>query len=601
MKRNELTIPRHRACTSVTILLLCGLTCLFSSCEKDLERQGAGRKIAVKISLTGSDYADVTRSSTAQAPKAETVEILLGDGLYVSATLAETPTDELRATVNLAEGQKVRLAAFESGTNTQEGVTTNYIYSGGTLGPADPAAPLMVEEGVSYEIVAYSYYNETANYPATTAINSSNQLLWGKSVAKVITQADPSVSLTMTQRFAQVKVSVSSANLTGTPNITSIGTVTVVSGGNRCNLTEHSGEMVTGTPPAVQTVSGWTPNLPSVTITSAPRLIYPVASDTFTTVTVGNITVNGAPYSDLTTTFSQELLGGRSYTLTMDLRFTRWAGSNIYWDGSKMTFYPAGHVGDENLYQGLYFKWGSMIGVSGGHIPNNTRLYNLDPATIQIYYPTGPDATDWSAGFVSPSYADYASIPSLTDVAVFLPGFDNDFVTSMEVDYTDKFGDICRRIDPDYRLPTLAEFGGNGPYSFYVANTSYPPSESIGWYIGRTADGTPIEMYNPITTITDKDDGTYVFNHTYGADYIRDKFATYKGGRFPFPGYISYSSVINSLGILTGLGTSAGYATSSAYDNTNNCHRAVLLQTSIHLGNPDERDVGFTIRCIKND
>jgi hypothetical protein len=133
----------------------------------------------------------------------------------------------------------------------------------------------MVEENVSYEIVAYSYFNETTNYPAASNINSSNQLLWGKSAAQVITQSNRTVSITMEQKFAQIKVSISTAKVTGTPNITAISNVAVASEGNRCNLTVYNGNLVTGTPTA-QPVTF--PTLNAQTITSAVRRIYPAAT-----------------------------------------------------------------------------------------------------------------------------------------------------------------------------------------------------------------------------------------------------------------------------------------------------------------------------------
>jgi hypothetical protein len=443
----------------------------------------------------------------------------------------------------------------------------------------------MVEEGVSYEIVAYSYYNETVNYPVTTNINSSNQLLWGKSAAKVITQADPSVSITMTQRFAQVKVSISAASMVHF-NITAIGTVTITSGGNRCNLTEHSGELVAGTPPATQTVSGWTPNLPSSVITSAPRTIYPVATGSSTTVTVGGLAIDGMPYSysNIISTFSQELLGGHSYTLTLDFQATRWAGSNIYWDGSKMTFYPAGHVGPENFYQGLFFKWGSMIGIATGNTANGEVLV---PATTSVYYPTGPNATDWSGGFL-----DYTSIQALSGT-ISSPGPSNDYVTTMAFDYTNKFGDICRRINSDYRLPRSEEFGETRN----VANSLYRwsgtlPADSLGWYRGLT-NGGGYMLVTGLSGATGSSDGKFSLNLTYGGN-ARNGFATYLGGTFPFAGYIDSSGLVNYMG-------SWGTYLSSSAQTGNWCFHILADAAGIYLNGQSYRTEGYSIRCIKNN
>jgi hypothetical protein len=137
----------------------------------------------------------------------------------------------------------------------------------------------------------------------------------GKSAAQVITQSNRTVSITMEQKFAQVRVSISSADLTGTPAITAISNVAIASGGNRCDLTVHNGNLVTGTSPAAQPVTFSTLN--TSTITSAYRRIYPVATGARTDLTIGSISLAGTPYTNLTATFNQELLGGRSYTLTV--------------------------------------------------------------------------------------------------------------------------------------------------------------------------------------------------------------------------------------------------------------------------------------------
>jgi hypothetical protein len=398
MKRKSETISRHILCAGVAVGTLCVLTTLFSSCEKELAGEGSGKKIAVNISLYSSDFTDAPRSNNSQLSQAETVEVSLGrdDGVYMRATLAEIPVDdpdagELRATTNLATNQRVRLAAFKTGTSTQEGSTTDYIYSGGKLNPAGVSGPLLVEENQSYEIVAYSYFNDVTNYPATTNINSANQLLWGMSAAKTVTQSNREVSITMAQKFAQVKVAISTANLAGTPNITAISGVTIASGGNRCNLTVYNGNLVTGTPPATQALTFSTLN--ASTITSTARRIYPVEAEQSTTLTIGSITINGTAYANLEAFFNKELLGGHSYTLTVDLRKSDvvFAGSNIYWDGTKMTFKPAGYVGKETFYQGLFFKWGSLVGISPAGPVTSTTV----TASTKIYYPTSNTA--WSA------------------------------------------------------------------------------------------------------------------------------------------------------------------------------------------------------------
>lgn len=58
-----------------------------------------------------------------------------------------------------------------------------------------------------------------------------------------------------------------------------------------------------------------------------------------------------------------------------------WAGSNIYWDGSKLTFDDVGDHSQEN-YQGVFFQWGSLWGIApnGSHLSawsTNITVYKL--------------------------------------------------------------------------------------------------------------------------------------------------------------------------------------------------------------------------------
>jgi hypothetical protein len=563
--------------TSIATGVLCSLLCLLSSCEKELAGEGSGRKVAVNISLDSSGFVDATRSSVAQTPKSETTFIPLGDGLYINATLTEEPVDELRAVVNLVEGQKVRLTAFKGATSEQES-TADYVYSGGKLNPVSD--PLRVEENANYNIVAYSYYNETAVYPSTTNISSSNQLLWGTSGQKYITATDATVSITMVQKFAQAKVSISTTQITGTPNITAVGSVTIVSGGNRCTLSVWDGTLSAGIAPT-QSVTFST--LGSPTITSNLRTIYPVTAGATTTVTVSSISIEGFANAPIgTATFNQAFLEGHSYVLTLDLKRALFAGSNIYWDGSQLTFEPHGYA-TKSFYQGVYFKWGSMIGISAA---------GIFIASAKIYYPTGDNTWSTDGATVSTLYTSPDDIPhmNMALAASHGTGRSNDYVTNgyaldnngEAFNYTDKLGDICRRINPDYRLPRSEEFG-------IISGSSWGSSSgAAGWYKGTDVNGVPITFpTTPIATTTN-DEGTTVIDYdNFGAG-----FATYLGVIFPAAGY-RWPSLVQ-------IGLNAHYWSSSIsgtsvmfsmfYDSSNLYPAYTVVQENF----------GHSVRCVKN-
>jgi hypothetical protein len=589
MERKAITIPRHIIYMSV-ILFSCALTGLFASCEKELAGEGSGRKIAVNISLDSSESVDDMRSSVAQTPKSETAIIPLGNGRYINATLTEMPvddptSDELRAAANLVEGQKVRMAAFQNTTSTQESAA-DYIYSGGKLNPV--STPLMVEEDADYNIVAYSYYNETEDYPVIENISSEKQLLWGTSGQKYITATDAAVSFRMLQRFAQAKVSITTTHLSGTPNITAVSGVEIASGGNRCNLSVWNGLLSTGTSPVTQTVNFST--FGSHTVTSAPRMIYPVAAGQTTTVTVGSIAVDGfAPMTNLVAAFNQTFLGGRSYVLTLDLKETAFAGSNIYWDGSKMDFKPAGYVGPENFYQGLYFRWGSMVGMLA------TANAGVTPAN-PVYYPIDDNTWSTNGTILSFLYSDQTDILSMNTALAASHGslgIANDYVTNgyaadnngEAFNYTDQWGDICRRINPDYRLPRGEEFSvsaGNCPWG--------PASEALGWYRGTDATGGAI-TFQDLTPNGTNAQGTSVMDYdNFGAG-----FCTYQGiVKFPAAGVRHYVASAHMLSF----GYDGCYWTSSV-EYSSAAHALHFNSSSVWVSSANS-GWGYSVRCVKN-
>jgi hypothetical protein len=357
--------------------------------------------------------------------------------------------------------------------------------------------------------------------------------------------------------------------------MTNLGTVKIISGGNRCNLTVHNGTMVTGLPPVDQTVSAWTPTLPTTTVTSAYRRIYPAEASDPTTVTIGSMTVNGTVFSNLIATFNQALLGGSSYTLTIDLNKTIYAGSNVYWDGSKMTFKPAGYVGQENFYQGLFFKWCSMIGISpAGAAPSPVT------ASTPIYYPTS--AIGWSANSATintlyGSAGNYASIPDKLGVTITST---SDYVTPLGFDYANYWGDICRRINAGYRLPRAEEFN------------------LAAWYMGTDVAGVSIGYPSDVIT-TNQHDGTSLLDYDqYSNPNVHSASVVSMGTVFPASGVRSYAGVD---GELIGVGNQCWYMTGSAYNGVEYQWAMTFSSGRGYAGNGwTYRNTGMSVRCVKN-
>jgi hypothetical protein len=76
----------------------------------------------------------------------------------------------------------------------------------------------------------------------------------------------------------------------------------------------------------------------------------------------------------------------KSYTIAVKLykkTSYKFAGSNIYWNGSELTFFPHGE-NDYTKYLGVLFKWGSLIGVSPARTDGNVKFHRRLPQGLRL-------------------------------------------------------------------------------------------------------------------------------------------------------------------------------------------------------------------------
>ncbi|SBW06702.1 conserved exported hypothetical protein [uncultured Dysgonomonas sp.] len=137
-----------------------------------------------------------------------------------------------------------------------------------------------------------------------------------------------------------------------------------------------------------------------------------------------------------------------------------WAGSNIYWDGSKFAFDDVGDAFHER-YQGVYFRWGSLWGIDPRDL-NNT--WNAE----QRYIYKWGESPQTGIGFDEIPYDN--STKTVTP-----PGSLYDRHSLIEKHNPTKgIGDICKYITErsggtyhgkKWRMPTANEFGSFSDYS----------------------------------------------------------------------------------------------------------------------------------------
>jgi hypothetical protein len=430
-----------------------GVVLLLSACEKDISGK-LGYRVAVNFSTGAAGYDAVDeamRSFSIQEPEPETVVVPMGNDLYLYATLApdragELCSDELRAEVGLKTNQKIRFAAFMP-DGTQEGATANYTYNGSNLVP-NSGAPLTVEpDGTIYRFAAYSYYGDPETAPDETDIIPNKDLVWNAVNQSVTTTASTqTVNINMKHKFSRVRVKVDAHTIaTAIPTISNVQIV----GGKKVDLTDIRQGTVeaTGTEAAQSVDFSGTSNV----LLSDYYVYYP----SVTGVKIGSIKLTigseDKTFSSLTAHFNKTLVEGKSYTLVLDIKELIWAKSNIYWDGDELMFSESGN----SDYQGVFFKWGSLVGISpvGG-----------DADALTLYIPP-VSGGNWETCSASDSpWGNYNNIPRITSVNGSTDWTFPYLYTLGSSGYDSYTGDICAYLtNRIWRMPTVSEYNSFRP------------------------------------------------------------------------------------------------------------------------------------------
>jgi hypothetical protein len=518
-----------------------GLTFLLLSCEKDVLERGSGEKVAVIFAVNNEDYAadEAMRSFGEGEPETKVVPLI--DDIYLYATLRPDTSEvsgEFRGMEeSLAPNQRVFLAAYAPG-GTSPLETAQYTYIGGKL-VADNDEPLGVEPG-TYDFVAYSYYKSSED-PATSNIDPVKDLVWGRQVNRTIgtaSDAARTVTIKMTHKFSRATVNMKVSGISGA-TITALNVQ--LGGGKRVTLTVHDGTISPGAD--VAQTFGWS-TIPASEVFGVARTVYPVASPTKVTIVSMTVRIGAVdhPVSNHLIEFNTALAVGSSYVLDVNLKHTPWAASNIYWDGSKMTF-DVTHTNNK-YYQGVYFQWGSLVGVA----PTGGSM--TDPI---LYIPIGGGNWESTPKGVLTTFGDPRLVPWETATSATNSASENFLHNQAFTTYT---GDICKYINSAWRMPNAAEFGTAASYGSWISGNA-----------SSNAAGT----------------GTVTAGRNYTAG----------GVFFPASGYglMAYSWAG------TNLGTEGYYWSGSAYD----AERGRNLQiTSAVTVTYIPRQTLYSVRCIRN-
>ena len=495
---------------SIIIILLCGLTTLLSSCEEIIEGKSlSGKMVTVRFSLdhnsSGGDEA-ITRNYGAGSTKPETAVIPLDDNLFMYITLSEDNAVRTRSLETLVAGSKVRVVAYKDNFTTTTFSSIHTVQSDGSL---VPGVLEVAADGV-YTFVAYGYNDGTTPVPfpdfhsGTVTNLVANEFVCGIVPGIMVDPTLAHVHIPMKRMYSNVKVRAETNLGTGADQgFQSIGTVNITPYYTDPTLSLPEGVLLLSVPDYTPlALAGWTPDPvssspPFMTLISATGGL--VCADyfaedhqikvEFSSLTVGGVhfpkTVNDALPSVI---FHIEV--NKDYTLLVTFSTLEFAVSNIYWDdmAEKLTFEPAvsdggvmGNPDNKQNYQGVYFKFGSLVGIS----PRDAN-FDVGSDTVNgtdgtpVYVPDDINLRTWKKTNVVAAYdagATWNSIrPAAAGMAIPIDP-NNRFMMEAAQNQPDKWadrtGDICQYIDNRYRLPTAYELWGAfegdtiTPYPYY--------------------------------------------------------------------------------------------------------------------------------------
>jgi hypothetical protein len=560
--------------------VLCGVVFLLLSCEKEVGLEERGEKVAVHVSLDDIVYKGDETVTRGYSSMLETIRVPLGDDLYMFTTIEEDMEVPTRAGVALEEGVMVRVVAYNGSTAES---TTEYTVTGGAL---VTATALEVNMGTNYKFVAYSYNDATSpTYPGPKiTVAPPHDLLWGME-SKLITASDNSVSITMSHLFAQVKVKATTTGVEGQPNITNMTGVTVTPG-NAMDLTIETGVVEPNAAVATQSVSPWSA-WNNKTVTSNPITVNTGTANPIY-VNIGSVTLVGySPFTNLKAQFNKALAAGSSYTLVVNFQKTDFAWSNIYWvstggNDGYLTF-DKGTSGHE-MYQGVFFKWGSLVGISptGG-----TGEYFEFDNTVPIYKPTS------ATTFTRTTTANWSDIKAMSLPANVAAGGVTNYVLNQGNSLSAMTGDICNFIDANYRLPNWGDFYLSLDYGSTSGSFSWNASSPIlgGW---KSIGGTWSMAPSPYISSTN-DEGTYMI----------PRGASLRGiTSFPASGYRSEVGSGGSLYCTFGyqVGVFGYYWSAYVVERSSAIHIPILSYNGSIMSPVQGSSLkeAYAIRCIKN-
>jgi uncharacterized protein (TIGR02145 family) len=309
-------------------------------------------------------------------------------------------------------------------------------------------------------------------------------------------------------------------------------------------------------------------------------------------------TISSKSFTDVHVPYKQSLAAGTSYTLQITIKKgLMWAGSNIYWDSAtnRLTFAAPGTDANQ-YYQGVYFCWGSLVGISPvGAFATGTNGNSATGTPIYVP-PVSGGPINWTQTNVATAKTAYTYPWNLTpsygsngyDNIPYVNNNDGHLGTTAPTYNPGEFkGDICRYLTGqsgipagNWVMPTYDDFYTIVTNTNNISGTwagTATPSSGTYW---RKAGGSITWS----SKTSDSSAGTY-HEWTWGASYCNTATV------LPASGYRNTSS-----GALSNTGYGGNYWSSST-GNTSGAYYLSFYSSGVNTDNAG-RGYGFTVRCV---
>jgi hypothetical protein len=584
------------------------LTVLFAACDSGVA--DGWIRLKVRVAGVANEESAVLRRSTVVAT--ETVALASGQEWVVE--LIEEEAEPLRAasTETFSNNVKYQLIIFKS----SDGTLVDY-YSNGTVGQSNDEVTL--RDDLYYDFVCYSRGSETtisaiSGYTleqtiptASVAVGASgSDLLYWWSTRGVKASESTLSNVVLTPQRAQVRVKLDCSSGSTGKVITGVDASKITLGPLAVagTIDPKTGDVPVPTSTSTMSFTWSSSALGGKMITSEPLTVLPRLASSTSPLTLSiakdAIALDGVSKQEAATITlpNVALEAGKSYTLTltpkMERKFLRWAGSNIYWDSDskKLTFAEVGTQGKE-MYQGVFFRWGSLVGIDPCKSSSTTDWHSSNTLYSPVYNGNDPTSSTWDP-LTDQTWGDENPISLHGESAGANAGWDIDFFATYTADYSNKTGDICRYlshtgvVSGKYRLPTTWELR-------YGSKNSSTPTIILENDIWLAA--TPVVGYWTIVEGSTWADISTTVTTDPAGKYVLPSGGNYSGyTQFPASGYRGSNGVLTYANV----GKYGRYWSSSASSSSGSGLCMSLKSDGLGTSTTGRRETG-SVRCLLDE